>query len=390
MMKALLQSSLGRLRHRLKHDRGAVLVEAALCIPLLIVVIFGAVEAGLAWEAKSATVSGVRTGTLRASSDAENPGVDLRVLQSVIAEVGGDNVSRINSIVIFEVTGDAGSAFAGCIGGGTGNCVQYDQTVLSGVAAGTVTLADFDNGSGTSVTDPITGEITDYQCASGFLDSGWCAGERVDDGDVQLGVGINYTHQWFTGILPFGPPTFQEYVTSSTFTDGGVDINPGTPVATPFTGILVNNFNFDQDPNGLFGSNITFTNFEPTDTGITPYSDGLGGPGLGAGTEISTISLSGLDDTAQVCVSYDLYVFGDVEDSGGAQDWFEVDIEGSTSTRVSFDGTGTTPVNTTVAHAQRITHCGPTDGSGNAQIDFIGRISAGDEGWAIDNLTITN
>ena len=68
MMKALLQSSLGRLRHRLKHDRGAVLVEAALCIPLLIVVIFGAVEAGLAWEAKSATVSGVRTGTLRASS----------------------------------------------------------------------------------------------------------------------------------------------------------------------------------------------------------------------------------------------------------------------------------------------------------------------------------
>lgn len=384
MKNTLSRLSLGKLFHRLKHDRGAVLVEAAICIPLLLLVILGAVEAGLAWEAKSATVSGVRTGTLRAASDADNPSVDFRILQSVIGEVGGENFDRIESISIFEVTGNADADFASCLSSGSGNCIVYDAADISAVVNGTLTAADFGNGVGT--TDPITGELDNFTCDAGHVDSGWCSGERIDDGDVQLAVGIEYTHDWFTGIFPFDSPTFTEYVTSATFTDGGVDINPGAPVATPFASALISNFTFDTDPNSAFGSNIVFNNFDPVDSS----QSGFGGPGIGGPTNTpvtSSISLSGLDPTTPVCASFSLYVFGDVESA----DTYSASAIGATNDtdNYSFSDGGPTTVNGMQAHIQHgNTVCAMPNADGTAQIAFTGQVSWTDEGWGIDNLSI--
>lgn len=211
------------LVNRLRHDRGAVLVEAAICIPLLLLLVLGLTESGFAWEARSATVSGVRTGVLRASNLADAQDADLRVLQSIIGEIGAENVDNLNWVMIFEASGDAEAKFQACLAGDAScDSVIYDQpsffnaivALPDGPAADAFALANFDDGTG---LDPVT---DNYTCAGG----GWCPGERTDGGDSTLAVAINYTHPWLTGIFPFGDPTFEEFVVSSTFTDGGVDV----------------------------------------------------------------------------------------------------------------------------------------------------------------------
>ena len=131
-------------------ERGAVLIEAAIAIPLLIFLIFGGIELGMAWEARSATTSGVRTGLLRSASMGDRPGADLRTLQSVVGEIGPENVDGIEWIVIFNAdTPDAGARIAQCAatagaGGGRGLdnlCAAYDTADLQAIVAGTATIA---------------------------------------------------------------------------------------------------------------------------------------------------------------------------------------------------------------------------------------------------------
>ena len=222
-------SKRANLVNRLRHDRGAVLVEAAICIPILLLLVLGLTESGFAWEARSATVSGVRTGVLRASSLAGDQDTDLRVLQSVIGEIGAENVDNLNWVMIFEAGGDAEAKFQDCLAAlpscdsviynNSANLFTDIVAIPDGMAGDTFALNRFEPGTG---FDPATG---DYTCVGG----GWCPGERIDDGDTTLAVAINYTHPWLTGIFPFGDPTFEEYVVSSTFTDGGVDITATGP-----------------------------------------------------------------------------------------------------------------------------------------------------------------
>lgn len=367
MKNPLARLSLGKLLHRIKHERGAVLVEAAICIPLLLVVILGAVEAGLAWEAKSSTVSGVRTGTLRAASDAGNPAVDFRILQSVIGEVGGENADRIVSISIFEVTGNPDADFAGCLATGSGNCLVYDATDIANVVNGTLTAADF--GQGTSQTDPITGELINFDCASGEIDSGWCAGERIDSGDVQIAVGIEYTHNWFTNIFPFTAPTFEEYVTSSTFTDGGVDINPGVPVATPFstTAVVLAPFDFSSSSGALTGPNITASSHFSRRSGEEAGSFNR--------NHAPTITLSNQPIGSEVCVTFDYRTNNRVE---GSQEVLEVRIGGDASADlITVNG----------AQSGTHTHCATTT-TDPVDIDFQIIATADNERFFLDNLSI--
>ena len=98
-----------QLFRRLKHDRGAVLVEAAIAIPLLLFVILGSLEFGIAWETKSSTTNGMRSGLLRAATLADQPQTDLRVLQSIIGEVGAEDSENISWVVIFNADPSFGS-----------------------------------------------------------------------------------------------------------------------------------------------------------------------------------------------------------------------------------------------------------------------------------------
>ncbi|NNC78950.1 MAG: pilus assembly protein [Acidimicrobiales bacterium] len=207
-----------------RRERGAVLVEAAMALPILLLVIFGAVEAGSAWEARSSATSGVRTGLLRAASLGSAPETDLRVLQSVIGEIGTDRVDDVEWIIIFNgdtTVGPHASTIADCaptagLAGGRGivnKCNAYDNQDLDDVIAGTINIDNFDDGTGTA---------TPYVCSTSptpatKIDSNWCSGKRLGaTGAVNVGVAVRLNHGWMTGALPGDGVSFEEFSVSST------------------------------------------------------------------------------------------------------------------------------------------------------------------------------
>ena len=309
---------------RLENDRGAVLVEAAICIPLLLLVILGAVEAGLGWEARSSSISGVRTGIIRAAASADTPGTDLRIVQSVIGEVGGDNADRIEWVMIFDAdagSGDATTEFQACAAGASAGCIIYDQSFISQVASTTdsnALLNLFDDGN---AVDGPGGPTATYQCDTGIqLDSAWCAGSRIADGDTEIGVAIRYNHEWISGIFPFDPPTFEEFVVTSTFASGGTDVNSGAPPALPFVAVNAFDSVTDLDSN----ENFSFSGPFSGDAVQSPPGSSESYLGPVASGEISLV-ISNQNPGDRVCVDFDLYALGSWD--LGAGDTFNARIE---------------------------------------------------------------
>ncbi len=205
------------MRRRQNRERGAVLVEAAIAIPLLLILIFGAVEAGMAWEAKSSSTAGLRTGLLRAASLADRPETDLRILQSVVGEIGPENVGNINHVIVFDASGiDPETTVASCAaaaagGGIAGVCNTYDTADLNEVVLGNWTSGvggDFDDGSN------LSGTV--YTCDITKVDSNWCAPSRILTGPAEVGIALSYDHTWFTGVLPGDGVTFTDFAVSTT------------------------------------------------------------------------------------------------------------------------------------------------------------------------------
>jgi len=202
-----------------------VLVEAAIAIPLLIFLIFGGIELGSAFEARSAATSGVRTGLLRSASLGNRPEADLRTLQSIVGEIGTENVDGISWIVIFNAdTPDIDDRISQCAAnagaaGGRGLdllCSAYDTADLQAIANGTLTMGDYDSGS--------NGDDTSYTCDPAKIDVRFCAGARLTSGAINIGVAVEYNHEWTTGILPSDGLTYTEFAVSSMLTDGPADV----------------------------------------------------------------------------------------------------------------------------------------------------------------------
>lgn len=389
-------------RSRWRNQRGAVLVEAAIAIPILLTVILGSIEFGFAWEAKSASASGVRTAVLRAASLGDQPQTDMRILQSIIGEVGAENVGQIEYVVIYNSTNvlDEQAAIDGCANNsGTVTCVRYGTNVLTDIAHTTDPEAYqemwFDNGAGGAV---VAGVET-YNCETGVQhDAAWCAGSRTINGDVEIGIAMRYQHEWVTGILPFNAPVFNDETISSTFLGNGSVISSSSPLQAGTTVAYTNDFDLLGDGETPFGfSNGTIDN--PPASG----APNVLGPFDRSNDDVPpSLFLSGLDPFhTEICVSLDLHVIGGWEDSGGAKDTFHIGVDGTLSSEHTYNRNNT-PGNASSEDTfgyppfggqdftVPIQFCTSHSGT-EATIDFIGDMTAhiNDEGWAISNIQVT-
>ena len=397
-------------------DRGAVLVEAAIAIPILLVVILGSVEMGFAWDAKSATVSGARTATLRAASLGGDPATDLRVLQSVIGEIGADNVGRLNDVIIFDAsTGDRQQAIDDCRNN-MGVCVRYDNAnmLFDNIVASTVTSASFDDGTNTLFANGTDMPPTGYACDPGAnkVDSGsFCAGARTVMGDAQIGIAVSYTHDWFTGIFPFAPPTFNESTVTSTFLENGAAITPTNAIPT-FSGVVAS---FDNFNSGVpVGTPPPFTSSNPSNP-VTTFEP-TGQPGLEVlgrfkGGDTITLNIDTPQAAAapvRVCVTATVWLIGSWDGNGQGGDHDDrliVDLDGD-DPGVEFEqeydvldieNNGVQFLDSSKAWDQGLRKTiGPlcTEHQGaDIDIDFLmaGAASQGinDESWAFESVTVT-
>ena len=407
-----------RARAEGRRERGAALVEAAIAIPLLLLVIMGSVEFGFAWEAKSASVSAMRSGVLRAATLGDKPQTDMSILQSVIGEIGADKTDQIQWVMIFKadpgMTEDA--RIANCQATST-DCVMYfggPGSILEEVATTTnaqaVRDANFDDGRSPTVAGA-------YQCDPGMLDKNWCAAKRTEGNqDTEFGLAVRFQHEWFTGILPFTPPVFQDSTITSTFLhEGATSITPANNIPTKIGQVFGSEFNTgDIIQNGVPGF-IASTGGVTSDTGgvIDVVDIRPGVTALGPfGNETVTLTVETPTPHTEVCVQFQLWVIGSWDKDSGTYgpDTFQMNINGDTSAdpgtaeyappAFSQDDNNLNDLafgsHSNEGHVVNVGPiCQDHEGS-SVSIDFVANLIQGagwtnndDEMWAIDGLNVS-
>jgi len=119
-------------RRRASGERGAALVEAALIMPLLILVVFGVLEAGYAFFGRLTINNMSVVGARQASGQANEVLADYRIVQSVGDASSSMSPSTINLIVVFKASGPGDSVPTACKANSlSGTCNRYTGASLS-------------------------------------------------------------------------------------------------------------------------------------------------------------------------------------------------------------------------------------------------------------------
>ena len=219
-------------------SRGAVLVEAALLFPILILLTFGAIEYGLVFRDElrltTAARSGARVGTAdkNPAGTAVNPDDDYQILQAVYAALGSLS-SKVAYVSIYNAgTNGNGSPPAGCSGPGAasqaGSCDVWSASDFTASAA---TIAASTKYKWLTTTRFLTLDTTNGQ------------------EPTYLGVYIESPHNYVTGLFgssrqvsehavfrfePIGNTTHGNYLapTTTTTTTTAAPTTTGAPTTT--------------------------------------------------------------------------------------------------------------------------------------------------------------
>lgn len=145
-------------------ERGAALVEIVVVLPLLILIVFGAIEFGAAWSNKLKIETAARAGARVGSNLGNERLADWTLLQSVRSAVQQIGTSNIAYVVVYKASAANGAVPASCK-----TSPPTSQTGLCNVYTG----AQLD-----SLTQTSFGGTT--SCSGTSPDRFWCPVSRQD------------------------------------------------------------------------------------------------------------------------------------------------------------------------------------------------------------------
>ena len=152
--------NISRLRRHSRDERGVALVEFAVIAPVVMLLVFGIVEFGLAFSIKLNVETAARAGARVGSGLRDDRMADYNLLQSVKSALN-DNLSSVQYVVVYKSTNATGAIPTGCSGATptsqNGSCNVYTGAQLSSLTAGSF------NGPG---------------CTAGQPDFAWCPTSR--------------------------------------------------------------------------------------------------------------------------------------------------------------------------------------------------------------------
>ena len=213
------------VRGRSRGDGGAVLVEAAVVLPLLFMLVFGVLEIGSALKSYSGAANAVRAGGRMASVAGNDADADRAILERMARESSGISSGEIEYVVVWHASSTGEQPPAACR-----PAVQSGPNLSSvGVSDGGVDAVGACNvyhrpGDPGGAFDMATGEAAQpaafyFGCGStpdpNKVDCNWPGRARktmlTPRGDAPpvgetgqpdyLGVYIRLTHSYVTGVL---------------------------------------------------------------------------------------------------------------------------------------------------------------------------------------------
>ncbi len=179
-------------RRKQENERGAVLVELTLVVPILVTLVLGMFEIGMAWSSSQTVVQGSRSGARTVSQLGTYAYADQEALRAVLSTFG-DDIDRVQRVSIY----------------------LYDDTMSDGVPASCGTSAVPTSGSGcnsytnapvtqdfTNVADPTHFAVSDTACGAG-RSGAWCPAARDDSQSTAtlVGVEVEYAHEPVSGFF---------------------------------------------------------------------------------------------------------------------------------------------------------------------------------------------
>jgi len=178
-----------------RNQSGAALVEMAIALPLLVLLVFGIVEFGLAFQDRLTVSNGTQSAGRVAAALGNQEDADIAILQAVeqslgiLPNSGGDVISFVQ---IWKSNGSGvGTCRAPGNGGPTCNWYKYDPNT----ACDWVPCPDPDVSGGPHFGGGYIPGIPD--------DLGGRDVTLDDDGLDVVGVTVLFSHNWLTGVLPF-------------------------------------------------------------------------------------------------------------------------------------------------------------------------------------------
>jgi Flp pilus assembly protein TadG len=179
---------------RFHGDRGSIIAEAALLTPFFMTLMFGMLEFGGAFRdyltLSNATVAGARA----AAIEANDPFADWYILRAIEKAAVAFPMSEMNYVVIYHATVGSTGPPAGCksaSSAGTGTtfvnaCNRFTPTELGQVGTGSAPPLSW-------TSSPPT-DTTFWPSASRYA-------LLAAPGPDYIGVYINITHPWITGLF---------------------------------------------------------------------------------------------------------------------------------------------------------------------------------------------
>jgi Flp pilus assembly protein TadG len=189
-------------QRRADGDRGAALVEFTLIAPVLIIVVAGIFELGLAFRDSMTVSNALRAGARVGSNAGRERLADYTILKSVEAAMAEVPTARINRIIVYKASTSTSGPTAACLAvtpptgttgaGVSGVCNVYSASSLA------LTASNF----------------TGTTCASGAPDSMWCPTSRQSQqalGADYLGIYMQVTYTYVTKIFPGSGITIRDH-----------------------------------------------------------------------------------------------------------------------------------------------------------------------------------
>lgn len=114
-----------------KGERGAILVEFALVATVLLILVFGVFETGMAWSDSQVVTQAARSGARSVSQLGVHDDTDSFAVQSIEAALG-ELATHVTRIVIYDAWAPDGTMPSGCDTasppGIAGRCSVYDRS----------------------------------------------------------------------------------------------------------------------------------------------------------------------------------------------------------------------------------------------------------------------
>lgn len=208
-----------RRRRDSKRDRGATLIEAAIVMPVIMLILFGVLEMGMLFRNYLSVTQLTRDGARSASAYGRDFDADFRTISVIKNTVDVITSGDVKRVVIFDATEDRENSTVPPI------CTTADPTVPGSVNPAPASLdanifkhdADLTASEAAAITrcniyTPDTWLDTPrYGCDDlgntgddPDFDLNWCPSVRdvsAEDGTDYVGIWIEFEHQWVTGLL---------------------------------------------------------------------------------------------------------------------------------------------------------------------------------------------